>query len=242
VFGRVVLCLCWQPVQPTGTVCCRLLQSVADCCSMLQHVAVWCSLVQSVAVCCSLLQSVATYRLTHDAWQVRDRLNTAESQTSQLALLLQSKNEELETVLARTRRVTDAGEDLQCVAVCCSVLQCVAVFDVCCSVILETVLAQTRRVADASEKMQRVAVCCSVLQCVAVCCSVLQSVAVSYSRLCSRELVASPMRVGGCSLLQYVTLCCNALQCVAICCSVLQCGAVRRSVLPCVAVCCNVLQ
>ena len=49
---------------------------------------------------------------------------------------------------------------LQCVAVycaCCSVLQCVAV---CCSV------------------LQRVAVCCSVLQCVAGCCSVLQCVAV----------------------------------------------------------------
>jgi len=53
---------------------------------------------------------------------------------------------------------------LQCVAVCCSVLQCVdchnfhhvftGVPDLC------------------------VAVCCSVLQCVAVCCSVLQCVAV----------------------------------------------------------------
>jgi len=44
---------------------------------------------------------------------------------------------------------------LQCVAVCCNVLQCVAV---CCSV------------------LQCVAVCCSVRQCVAVCCSVLQRV------------------------------------------------------------------
>jgi len=51
---------------------------------------------------------------------------------------------------------------LQCVAVCCSVLQCVAVyrkidisfFAVYCSV------------------LQCVAVCCSVLHCVAVCCSV----------------------------------------------------------------------
>jgi len=50
---------------------------------------------------------------------------------------------------------------LQCVAVCCSVLQCVAL-SVCCSV------------------LQCLAVCCivSVLQCVAVCCSVLQCVAV----------------------------------------------------------------
>jgi len=53
---------------------------------------------------------------------------------------------------------------LQCVAVCCSVLQRVAVrcsngYTVCCSV------------------LQCVAVCCSVLQYVAVCCSVLQRVA-----------------------------------------------------------------
>jgi len=47
---------------------------------------------------------------------------------------------------------------LQCVAVCCSVLQCVAfgcVNELC---------------------LDRL-VCCSVLQCVAVCCSVLQCVA-----------------------------------------------------------------
>jgi len=45
---------------------------------------------------------------------------------------------------------------LECVGVCCSVLQRVAM---CCSV------------------LQFVAVCCSVLQCVALCCSVLQRVA-----------------------------------------------------------------
>ena len=47
---------------------------------------------------------------------------------------------------------------LQCVAVCCSVLQCV---------------------------LQRVAVCCSVLQCVAVCCSVLQCDILCCSVCCS---------------------------------------------------------
>jgi len=50
------------------------------------------------------------------------------------------------------------------VAVCCSVLQCVAQ---CCNVL---------------EPQNRVAVCCSVLQCVAVCCSALQSVAMFLSR------------------------------------------------------------
>jgi len=55
---------------------------------------------------------------------------------------------------------------LQCVAVCCSVLQCVAVE---CMYLLSV--------------LQCVAVCCSVLQCVAVCCSVLQCVAVCCSRV-----------------------------------------------------------
>jgi len=50
---------------------------------------------------------------------------------------------------------------LQCVAVYCSVLQCVAV---CCSVL--------QRVAACCNVLQCVALCCSVLQCVAVCCSV----------------------------------------------------------------------
>jgi len=44
---------------------------------------------------------------------------------------------------------------LECVAVCCSVLQSVVVCAVCCSV------------------LQCAAMCCSVLQCVAVCCSIL---------------------------------------------------------------------
>ena len=51
---------------------------------------------------------------------------------------------------------------LKHVAVCCSVLQCVAVSHV----------AAIRHGSKAC--LQCVAVCCSVMQCVAVCCSVLQ--------------------------------------------------------------------
>jgi len=60
----------------------------------------------------------------------------------------------------------------QCVAVCCSVLQWVAVS---CRVLMvkEHSIART--------------VCCSVLQCVAVCCSVLQWVAVSCRELMIKE-------------------------------------------------------
>jgi len=62
---------------------------------------------------------------------------------------------------------------LQCVAVCCNVLQCVAFtmtlqcVAVCCSALHGVVFTMT---------VQCVAVCYSVLQCVALCCSVLQCV------------------------------------------------------------------
>jgi len=95
---------------------------------------------------------------------------------------------------------------LQCVAVCCSVLQCVAVpcVAVCGSV-------------------QCVAVCCSVFQCVAASCSALQYVAV-----CCRVLPC----VALCgSVRQCVAMCCSVLQCVAVCRSVSQCVAVYHSVL-----------
>ena len=59
---------------------------------------------------------------------------------------------------------------LQCVAVCCSVLQCV--------VRRERQLALLQGVAVCCNVLECVAVCCRVLQGVAGCCSVLQSVAV----------------------------------------------------------------
>jgi len=78
---------------------------------------------------------------------------------------------------------------LRCVAVCCSVLQCVAVcyvhpytyvnpvFKALCAFLLEACEALL-------SSNQCVAVCCSVLQCVAVCCSsVLQCVAVHRTNL-----------------------------------------------------------
>ena len=41
------------------TVCCCVLQSVAECCRVLQSVAACCSVFQCVAVCCSVSQYVA---------------------------------------------------------------------------------------------------------------------------------------------------------------------------------------
>jgi len=89
---------------------------------------------------------------------------------------------------------------LPCVAVCCSVLQCVVIhrFSPQIEVSLEIVF------------MMCVAVCCSVLPCVAVCCRVLQCVAV-----CS-------------SVLHCVAVRCSALQCVAVRCSVLHTSQITR--------------
>jgi len=85
---------------------------------------------------------------------------------------------------------------LQCVAVCCSVLQCVAV-----SV---GTLITPQNASHQTSHVRCVCVCdvlWCVLQCIAVCCRV-QGVTVC------------------CSVLQCVAVCCSVLQCVAVCCSV----------------------
>jgi len=78
---------------------------------------------------------------------------------------------------------------LHCVAVCRSVLQCVAVF---CSE--SRVVASAAACKDAGV-LQCVAVCCSVLQCVAVCCNALQCIAKYHPRWrqlqCASTLVCS---------------------------------------------------
>jgi len=70
---------------------------------------------------------------------------------------------------------SDPKPVLQYVAVC-NVLQCVAM---CCSVLqwYEGIMIGVVNGSDPRPVLQCVAVCCSVLQCVAVCCNVLQCVA-----------------------------------------------------------------
>jgi len=70
---------------------------------------------------------------------------------------------------------------VQCVAVCCSVLQCGAVVGRRSALFLSFSVLQC--VAAWCSVLQCVAVCCSMLECVAVCCSVLQCVAVCCSEL-----------------------------------------------------------
>jgi len=98
---------------------------------------------------------------------------------------------------------------LQCVAVCCSVLQ----WSECFLVLpIWAIASYVSGRFHVSESFLCVAVCCSVLQRVGACCSVLQRAATC------------------CSVLQCVVVCCSVLQCVAVCCSVLQCVAVCCSV------------
>jgi len=108
-------------------------------------------------------------------------------------------------------------------AVCCSVLQCVAV---CRSVLVvvfnpaadEAVFTCTlKKMLFTARKHERCAVCpcSSALQCIAVRCSVVQ---------CGEKR---------CNELVF----CRMLRCVAVCCSMYQCVSVCFGVLKCIAVC-----
>jgi len=116
---------------------------------------------------------------------------------------------------------------LQCDAVRCSVMQCVAVW--CSALQCDAVRFSV---------MQCVAVWCSALQCDAVCCSVMQCVAVWCSVLqylqgqpketdASEEAVHIPSvwySVLHCvewSVLEIVGVWCSVLECFGVCCSVL---------------------
>jgi len=93
---------------------------------------------------------------------------------------------------------------LQGVAVCCIMLQRVAMIHAHDSEGALNLFAAAHADGQCCSVLQCVAVCCNVLQCVAVCCSVLQCVAVC------------------CSVLSCVAVCCSVLQHVAACCSVLR--------------------
>jgi len=95
---------------------------------------------------------------------------------------------------------------LECVGMCCSVLQC-AVVSFC-----------------ELQWLQCVAVCWSVLECVGVCFNA--EALESQIHLCFKKT----WRV---NTLQCVAVRCSALHCVAVCCSVLQCVAVCFSALQC---------
>jgi len=106
------------------------------------------------------------------------------------------------------------------ITVCCSMLQCVALW---CSMLHFESLPRL--------VLCRGRVCCSVLQYIAVCCSVLYYVAVA------RVFRDSSFAVAKC-----VAVCCSILQCVAVCCSMSQSQRLLRLILCRGRVCCSVLQ
>ena len=127
----------------------------------------------------------------------------------------------------------------QWVAVCCSVLQCVAV----CVFFVYTRMVDgvfvAGRILDGQECVDSwirytLNVCSRMLQCVAVRCGVLQCTCVLLRKL-TRNVSKKELGRQRCSWWR-VAVCWRMLQCVAVCCSVLQCVAVCRSVLQCVAV------
>jgi len=125
---------------------CSVLQCVAV---LLQCVAVCCIMLQCVAVCCSVLQCVAVRQFQE-----------------YLILTIRSLMyiNKMPYTHAKKSSTHQRKESFQhsSVAVCCSVLQCVATLQHIATQVLST---------HTHKALRCVAMCCSVLQCVAVCCN-----------------------------------------------------------------------
>jgi len=163
----------------------------------MQHTAKHCNTLQRAATHCNTLQQTILVRWN---WQgnplrlvFRKAIYLALETLNPKSLLLFRKrvHSNMSQCVAMCRSV------LQYVAVCCNMLQCVAM---CRSVLHYVVVC--------CNMSQCVAICRSVLQCVAVCCNMSQCVAIC------------------CSVLQYVAVCCNMLQCIT-----MYCSEVRESIM-----------
>jgi len=170
----------------------RELQCVAVCCSVLQCVAVRCSVLQCVAVCCSessVCYSVYSPRLlqippTQFAFQISTgNYDSADFLIFFCGEILPGGRDTvichvLSSMFSKSCASIHADhEPTTCVevrvAVCCSVLQCVAVF---CSVLNQCSPSRAPQSLPTTNPrpvlqcvLQCVAMCCNVLQCVAVC-------------------------------------------------------------------------
>ena len=171
-----VYCSVWQHV----AACCRVLQRVAcssfiaSCVSSDLHThfkihthsgAVCCSMLQHVAECCNLLHVL---RLLHAAFLVIRTCCIPGEMPSYAPRI--SRDPRTYFV---TRAILAGCSMLQCVAVCCSVLQCERSHPIPSAFLV----IHTHILSHAH--YSPVVVCCSVLQCVAVCCSARDA------RLCS---------------------------------------------------------
>jgi len=224
-----------------------VLRCVAVCCSVLQCVAVWCSVllrvaVESTNIAANLNESCPEYEwaILH-VWMHQVWMHHAHCKESHLH----------SSVL---RRVAVCCSVLQCVAacvlrcaywstlLCCSVLQRVAVF---CRLLQYGAL---QCVVEHWSSLQCIAVHFSVLHCVAVwCCVHIEAYyKKTHQSISSSTFFGKAVKISCCSMWQCVAVCCSVLQCIAVCCSVwLFAWAVATvccSALQCAIVCCSVLQ
>jgi len=121
---------------------------------------------------------------------------------------------------------------LQCVAVCCSVLQCVTTKSKRLSGWYVFVAVYCNFVEGCCsawwQKIRGYLASTCALQCVVVCCSVLQCVATRSRRLSGQFVCGADC----CCMLHCVAvcgaMCCGVWQSVAVCCSLLQCFIMKR--------------
>ena len=130
-------------------VCCSVLQCAAVCCSVLQCVAVWCSVLQCVAMChfvaCLVAQASFVKSAPNSSSQPKAFWRKATSKNQRkvsfrkrtlhvvdLRKSLSSKQPCNQWLFCR-KRPPKSRHQLECVAVCWRVLQCVVV---CCNVYL----------------------------------------------------------------------------------------------------------
>ena len=147
---------------------CGVLRCVAACCSVLQRVAVRCSALHRVAVCCRVLQRVAVCCSVPSTW-------------SRYAAMSKKMGHSITMIVMTVPMPHRGSELLQCIAVCCGVVQCDR---------YDCIHAApwTRAVTRYSSVFRRVAAYCSVIvmivpmpnrgsklvHCLAVYCGVLQ--------------------------------------------------------------------
>jgi len=148
----------WQCVRARTATFCKMPAPTAD------STATHCITLQHTATHCNTLQHTATYShkslrfaFAYHGWHCNTHTHTNTATCTPSMQHIAATCPHLQpTESAQTMTHDDSMS--QCVAVCCSVLQCVAVCE--------------HTMTHDDSMSQCVAVCCSVLQCVAVCCCV----------------------------------------------------------------------
>jgi len=168
-----------------------VLKSVAVCCSVLQCVALCCSELQCNNYTVTLSKCTTTNSTEYDICMHTNYIKKKSYR--------KGKKSYIHTHQKKPYIV------LQCIAVCCNVLQCCNGVEKC-TVTPPTCADMLQCFAACCSVLQRVAACCSVLKCIAVCCSELKCAATSSEE---RELYIHTH----CSVFQRVGVCCNVMQC-----------------------------